>query len=1164
MSIIVNNSTVAKFAAGVIGLAMVLGLAGLAPSAHAQTVAELTAQINSLLATIASLQAQLSSMTGGSGSGSTASVCPYTWAQNLTNGSTGPDVLALQRFLNSNPATQVAASGIGSAGNESDYFGSLTKAAVAAFQNLYKAQVLTPVGLTSGTGYFGPSTRAHMNSLCTSAAPPADTSDTTGDTTGDTTVPGGSGVAVSGGVQPSNSLAPQGSARVPFTTFTVTASADGPVTINGVVVERIGLGQDSAFAGIVLLDSNGTQIGIAKTLNSNHQATVGDSVTVPAGQSRTFTIAGNMAASLANNAGEVIALSVVGLNTSATVSGSLPITGASHTMNATLSIGSITAARGVDDPNVTAQKEVGTTDFIFSSIKLTAGSAEKVRLNSIRWNQSGSAAAGDLENVTVYVDGVAYTPTLSADGKYYTVVFGNGISIAKGLSKEISIRGDIVSGSGRTIAFDIYKMTDINVTGETYGYGITPTAGTGFVATSPVFDAGGVVTVSNGSISVAKATDVPAQNIAVNVANQTLGGFEVEVRGEEISVASMVFTVATTSTGPGYLTNVTLVDANGAVVAGPVDTSGLGTSISFGDTVTFPIGKGSYTLKGQTPSTWTNNGTVVISTNPATQWTTVTGQVTGNSLTPTPNGTVSANTMTVKSGSVTISTANTPAAQSVVAGAQGFTFANFQLDASASGEDVRFTTLKLELFASANPEYMTGCQLFDGATAIMTGSNKKDILSTHTNGDDVSATLDSGGVTVPKGTIKTLAWKCNLSSSATNQTYLWAMSTGTSVTGVGLDSGQTITASVNGTGQTMTATSQGSFTVELDPSSPSYALAAAGSSNVTLAVLKLHATNEAMNLKKIALQLTNTASSSASDLTQVTLWDGTTQVGSVIFTGSNTHATATLSSDFVIPKDGDKILTIKGNLAAVGSSQVGTQGALIAVDYDGDNAADTEAIGQASGSTQDTTSTTDTAASGVRMFKSFPTLAKIAVPTNILANGEQTLARFSITADSAGAIGLAKLSLNITETGATVASVNVFGFTDSGFSTPVSGVSSNGALMQNPVSTSTDMSIYVQTSVGGTTTLQIPAGTTRYFEVRGTVSGVGSGDSVSTQLLGDAAYSATGAVENVGTLDSDTNNDFIWSGNATTTSSVTHKDWTNGFGLTGLPSSGMTAEVLSK
>jgi hypothetical protein len=1157
------------FAAVILAVAVIFGgyFAVTTVAAHAMTDAQLVELFISLgiIPADKAAAARAALSTSSTTTTTTTTSCSTTFTRNLTKGATGAEVMALQNGFT------VAVSGAGSAGNETSTFGPATKAAVIKFQNMYTSDILTPVGLKTGTGYWGASSRAKANMMCSSSTTTTTTGGTTTTTTGGTLVVGST-------TQPSQTLAPGGASRVPFTKFTLTNTSSAPVVVNGVTVQLTGLGVNNVFTGVALVDSNNVQYGIAKTLNSNHQAVIGDTFTINAGETKTFTVTGNMTdqpTMLVSYAGQVIGLTVIAINTTATISGSLPIMGALNVTNGSLIIGSVSTSTSAFDPGTAQTKNIGDTAVRFSGLRFTASSVEDVSLYSIRFRQSGTASASDITNVMAYVDGTSYPTTVSADGKYYTAVFPSGLLIQKGFSKDVYIQGDITGSgaAGRTADFDIDKASDVYFVGQTFGYGIAVSG-----SWTPWFN-GNITSINAGTAtSISKANEVAAANVATNVQNQILGGFATEFKGEAVSVQSMKFTIATTSVGAiansDYPTNVSLVNENGAVVAGPADfsTNGSGT-LTLSDTVTFPTGRHIYTLKGKIPADWANNGTFVISTLPnSSNWTNAVGQTSGNTIS-LPGVAVAMNTMTVKAGASTVSISSTPAAQNVVSGVTGLNLANVQFDGTQSGEDVRYTAVKLKWTQSTlTTGNITNCFAYDGTTRL----NDTAVLPTVT-GTEYTFSFNTFLV-VPKGTVKTVAIKCDVPASITSGNFSFGIAAqpGTSsdsFSGTGISSGSSIYPIASSvTGPTMTVAGTGTLTVVADSSTPTYRVVAAGTTGVTLGVLKFHATNESVNLSRVSLMMSNTsASSSPSDLAQVTLWDGATQIGTALFTGTSRFATSTLISTVNIPANTDKIITIKGDMSMIGTSLPGTEGALVQVDYNGADSTGTQGLGTSSG-TAIYSASASTAFAGVRNFRSYPTVAQGSVGSSSLSVGSGlTLDRFSVTANAAGSIGLAKVTINIATSSVSsgsgttsVSNLKVYAYTDSNYSNPVGGSFTNGQLNTTVSNVNSGNNAVAFTGV-----LSIPAGMTYYFSVKADVAQVAgtnnSAGTVTTKLVGDSAYPILATLMGqYTTVNAQANNNFIWSPNATSTSGLTDIDWTNGYLIPGLPTDYLNGTTLTK
>jgi hypothetical protein len=137
------------------GLVIAASLFGAVPASAASLS---TAQIDAVVALLKSFnadQALIAEVQNDLVSRSNINPTCYTFAANVTPGSTGPIVTALQNALRKD-GLSVVVTGV---------YDAQTTAAVTAFQEKHAAEILQPLGLARGTGLVGAATRTTLNKL---------------------------------------------------------------------------------------------------------------------------------------------------------------------------------------------------------------------------------------------------------------------------------------------------------------------------------------------------------------------------------------------------------------------------------------------------------------------------------------------------------------------------------------------------------------------------------------------------------------------------------------------------------------------------------------------------------------------------------------------------------------------------------------------------------------------------------------------------------------------------------------------------------------------------------------------------------------------------------------------------------------------------------------
>lgn len=1045
------------------------------PVAHGQTAADLQAQISSLLATIAALQAQLSNVTGGA----VVTACSFT--KDLTLGSTGEDVRCLQQYLNG-AGFQVSASGAGSPGNESAYFGALSKAALAKWQ--------AANGVTPSVGYFGPISRAKYTSLAGTPGQPQQP--------GQPYIPAPvSGLSVSlasdnpvtGSLISSASAA---AARVPVLAVNLTAGTAGGVTVNELKFKKNGVLSDSSISSAYLVE-NGKVIGQYSSLSSGVITFTGMNIGVNAGQTRKVWLAIDPTTSL--SAGNTVSFGLESAaavdynNTAIAVNGAFPLNGGTFTVTSVSNpaIASLT----ITSSSVGTAVYAGDQNVLVSQWTLT-GATSPLDLKALTFKVIGSATKTDLRNVKLMINGVQVGPTLAqvpADGVAH-FDFGSTPARLNTGSSNLQVYADIMGSPSFTFAFELLNSYDVLAIDTQYGVpvAVTVTGGSGVT-----------VTIQQGALTVSLASDTPTGNIAKGGSGVGLAKFKIYAAGEPVKMKFLDFKLAftgTTTTLSTMIKNIVIIDDAGNQVGTTINTPPSTAACEDDSTPSYDtagnyyidcFGTSSSNINYIIPANTTRVLTLRGDIQTGAGFTTIVASLTGNttnlqgqtSSQTASSGSVTGGVLTLAANSLTVSKNAGVGTQTFAAGVNGAKIGSYSLSAS-SAEGVNLNSFTV-LTGAGGADYQN-LRLMVGSTQV--GTTQPSV------GASTSYTF-SGNLSVAAGQSKTLDVYADILTSASGTD-----STITTLSGCS-GSGATTFTSVSCTstgGQDVVIAGQSSITVTIDSATKPAGQIVMGATAQELATFKFTETTNVEDVKVTDLYLFQQVAATTttkSAFTPNTLsfsngantWysDGSvTTYTSTSNPGPGYYYHFNFGTPVVVPRSGSIALVLKGDVSSYSASgatdntthifKIVTATNVAALDS---NAEIVTALGNTSNATSSVTLTAATAnTQTILRSKLIVSGTALGTTSGRSKNAIDDLGRINFAADSAGAVKLQSLVVTI---GGSAPSATDF-FITSGAAVKLYDESSGTSY--NPTATST-------TSVSfDLLNYSVSAGTTKSFTLR--------------------------------------------------------------------------------
>lgn len=803
-----------------------------------------------------------------------------------------------------------------------------------------------------------------------------------------TTTTSAAGLTVSAGAMTASTSLPFDANSVKIGVWNFAAGSEGAVTLNSVTFKRSGVGSVNDISAAYIYDG-ANRLTSGRTFNSStNEVTFTLNLNIPAGSTKALSLLVSIAASGTASAGDehifsVEAASKVSSN-AASVNGVFPVASNKHSIAGT-SAGTVTVT---DQSGSLSNPRVGDRGAKVSMFKLSA-TTEDAYLNQITLTQGGSIANTAMSNFILKQNSVTVaTASAIASNDRLDLIFSPSFKIEKGNDRTFELYADV---DGRpttdTIQFYLDETSDIMATGGTFGVGmkITNSNFTSAVATT--------LTLQGGEFTL--SFDGPSSSNISNVSNDVVlwkatvySANAVEVRNwrfgiEDLTAADVDLCDATATCAVQDLKLWNL--DNNTVIAGPYDftpANGLGDEtetpattplyFSFTDDYTFNAGQTmhiglSADIKNNPASSQlalqvrmgngTNSFTAndIKNTNSNTYLSVTTGIV--------PSTEIVGQTMTVVAGGLTVTTAASPTAHTLIKGSAADAAGGFNFTAGA-GASVKVNSVQVKVQTDDDvsgwgddgvspSNLILSAKLMDGTTQV--GLSKSFTVASNIG----TATFDNLNWTIPASQTKRLDVVITTNSAATlasstNDGLRVFLAAG-AVSAVDAE-GNALTGNIPSAeqdGPTITVKASGSLTATLapTPTNPSASLIAGGTTDKVMAAFKFEAIDESFLVKKFHL-ITNTAANTARLATakvRYTKQVGGTETRTIGLSGTSTDNAIDISDmPMYVAQNGSAILEVLGDAATFTVLDGSEAAKTLSFTLKGSDAATNQATGVAS------------------------------------------------------------------------------------------------------------------------------------------------------------------------------------------------------------------------